>query len=361
MATWADTRVDLWRRDGLLRQTAPLDRNLVNFSGNDYLGLSSHPRVIEAATRALRDGGMGPRGSALICGYTDAHAALETRIAQHCGTEACLLFPTGYAANVATVTALGGPDCALFSDALNHASLIDGCRLARRAGTEVHVYPHGDTTALASLLTACDRPRRIILTESVFSMDGDRAPMDALAALRDQHGAWLVCDEAHATLLFPPHPGVDVYIGTLSKAVGALGGFAAGPAPVREVLLNAGRPFVFSTALPVPVVLAAHTSFDVAADEAHHLRHLRRHVARVGAALGRPNHETPIVPVVIGSADDTMAASARLRSRGFHIPGIRPPTVPNGTSRLRIALSASHSEAEISAVIDAVLQLGPNT
>lgn len=354
LVSWAEQQVDAREAKGLRRRTAPLNPELVNFSGNDYLGLSAHPRVVEAARAAMDAGGMGPRGSALVCGYTLAHEALESRIAAHCGAEAALLLPTGYAANVSAITALAGPDCAIFSDALNHASIIDGCRLARRAGAAVEVYPHGDVEALDRMLSRCERPRRIIVTESVFSMDGDRAPLDALAALRDRHGAWLVCDEAHATLLFDPHPQVDLHIGTLSKAVGALGGFIAGPRAARDLVLNVGRPFVFSTALPVPVVAAAREAFEVAADEPELRDRVFAHVRAMSGALGLEGQETPIVPIMLGTAERTMAASAALRSQGFHIPGIRPPTVPKGTSRLRIALSATHLDADVARLADAL-------
>jgi 8-amino-7-oxononanoate synthase len=358
---WANAAVEKRRNQGLLRTTAVLPPGCRNFSGNDYLGLSQHPAVVAAAREALDKYGLGPRGSPLICGYTQAHEALEATLAAHCGTESALLFPTGYAANVATLTSLAsGADCAIFSDSLNHASIIDGCRLAARGGAQLHIYRHLDVTHLEALLTSCQRPRRVIVTESVFSMDGDCAPLTTLRRLADAHGAWLVCDEAHATLLFDPHPGIDVHVGTLSKAVGAQGGFVASAKPVREWLLNAGRPYVFSTALPIPIVAAANASFRVASQEPGLRARVLSHAQKVRASVLRsglvrtgdlPDTITPIIPIILGDEEQTMAASLALCDAGFHIPGIRPPTVPEGTSRLRVTVSAAHTDEDIDALL----------
>lgn len=346
------------RRDGEL---------LHLFSSNDYLGLSSHPSVCAAAAAAAREG-MGPRGSALVCGYTTEHEALERDIAALKGAERALLTPTGYAANVGAMAALAGEGCAIFSDELNHASIIDGIGLARRRGASLHVYRHRDAEHLAELMGASDAPRKLIVTDGVFSMDGDLAPLPELVALREEHGALLVVDDAHGTLVMGEHGGgtsehfgcegsVDLHIGTLSKAAGAQGGFLAGSAKMVELLLNEARTFVFSTALPLPVVAAARAAIAVAADEPELRERVFGHVDLVTSTLGIES-SSPIVPLVVGDPDEAVALSDTLLENGFHIPAIRPPTVPAGTSRLRIALSASHDEVDVLALCDALYEFG---
>ena len=337
------------------------------FSGNDYLGLSAHPEVREAASEAALAHGMGPRGSALICGYTDAHAALERELARLKGTEAAVLTPTGFAANLCVLQALAGEDVAIFSDALNHASIVDGCRLAARSGAQVHIYRHGDVAHLEELLRGCARSRRVIITDSVFSMDGDLAPLQGLVDVKRRHDALLVVDDAHGTLVHgatgagvAEHLGVsadvDVHIGTLSKAFGALGGFIAASRSWCDWCVNRGRAQVYSTALPLPVVAAARAALRVASTEPEHRERLWGHVARVGAALERPC-ESPIIAWVVGSPERALSVSRSLLDLGLHATAIRPPTVPEGTSRLRLTLSAAHASSDIDTLTASVARL----
>jgi 8-amino-7-oxononanoate synthase len=372
---WPERAMAAREASGLLRALRPIraqdglhgevdGRPMVLFSTNDYLGLSSHPEVREAAQRAAQERGMGPRGSALVCGYTDAHAGLEEGLARLKGCEAALLTPTGYAANMAALGALAGPGVAFFSDALNHACIIDGLRLARAAGSSVHVYPHGDMAALEAMLAASGAARKVVVTDAIFSMDGDGAPLAELARLKRAHGALLMLDEAHGTLVYGPggegwaaHCGlareVDLHVGTLSKAFGAQGGFIACSAAWRAAILNLGRPQIYSTALALPVVAAAHAALTVATRDQALQRRLRGHIARLGEALGR-ELTGPIVPIILGEPGRAVAASARLAGLGLHVTAIRPPTVPAGTARLRVALSAGHTDEEVERLVDAL-------
>ncbi len=325
--------------------TAEIEGRLVTlFSSNDYLGLSCHPAVRAAAAEAAAAHGMGPRAAALVCGHTEAHADLEVALARLKGTEAALLFPTGYQANLGVLQALGGDDATIFSDALNHASIIDGCRLARAGAVEI--YRHRDVDDLEARLRRTTG-RRVVVTDEIFSMEGTGAPLADLAALKSRHDFTLVTDAAHATLVYGPtgagwaeacgvSAAVDFQVGTLSKAVGVHGGFVACSARGRRALLNSARTFVFTTALPLPMVAAARAALDVAADGA-----LR---AALWANVGRlaPNAPGPIVSVVLGDEARALAASHALLRAGVHVPAIRPPTVAPGTSRLRVALSAAH-------------------
>jgi 8-amino-7-oxononanoate synthase len=331
------------------------------FSSNDYLGLSFHPEVRAAAECAARDSGMGPRGASLICGYTAEHEALERDLASLAGTETALLFPTGFAANLGVVTALGGEEAELFSDSLNHASIIDGCRLSRAA---VSVYRHADVEHLDELLASSTASRRIVVTETVFSMDGDIAPLAALAAVCERHEAILVTDEAHATLVFGDRGAgvaeatgvasrVDVHIGTLSKAVGAQGGFVATSARVREYLLNVARAYVFTTSPVLPVVAAARAAIRVARETPELRARLWERVAALGVGLGR-GLASPIAPIVVGDETRAVEASRALLDRGFHVTAIRPPTVPSGGSRLRVTVSAAHGRGDITELLAAI-------
>jgi 8-amino-7-oxononanoate synthase len=341
---------------------------LTLFSSNDYLGLSHHPEVRRAAAQAAEDLGMGPRGSALVCGYTTAHAALERELADLKSCQDALLFPTGFAANMAVISSLAGPDVAIFSDALNHASIIDGCRLARRRGATLHVYPHGDIDALNELLGRSDASKKkLVVTDTVFSMDGDLAALDKLVELKYEHQALLVADEAHGTLVFGQTGGgvaehfgveddIDVHVGTLSKAVGALGGFAATSTELRRWILNRGRAFVFSTAQPVPVVEAARAALRVAGEQPETRQRLWKRVEQLGERLGH-TLTSPIVPIVLGEEARALAASETLLEQGFHVIAIRPPTVPQGTSRLRVALSAAHTEEDVRTLADVLEEI----
>ena len=345
-------------------------RRAINFSSNNYLGLADHPLLIDAARRAMETGGFGAGASRLIVGNLEAHRALETRIAAWKATEAALLFNSGYQANVGLVSALAGPEDTVFSDELNHASLIDGCRLAR---ANVIVYRHADTADLRQKLRAEPaRRRRLILTDSVFSMDGDRAPLAELSAIAREHAALLIVDEAHAVgVLGPLGVGlcegleVDVQMGTLGKALGGFGAYVAARRPIVDLLANRARSFVFTTALPVPVVAAAHAAIDwlstpegetrralLGANAARFHRGLLELGFRTGAA---PSHVVPL-QVTGGDPRRAMQACEALLAQGIFAQGIRPPTVPMGTARIRFALMATHTAAQIDRALDALAE-----
>ena len=328
------------------------------FSTNDYLGLSSHPAVRAAQAQASSRFGSGPRASALVAGYTGAHRRLERQLATLKGTEECLLFPTGFAANLSVLQALGGGrECALFSDELNHASIVDGCRLAARAGASVSTYAHCDVAACEALLAASRAGRKLVVTDTLFSMDGDWAPMRDLAELARRHGALLVADDAHATLLGRAGVRPDVVVGTLSKALGGLGGFVACSAQLKTLLISKARGQVYSTSLPLSCVAGASAALAAAAaDPSIHTR-LWANVTLFGRLTGL-RAVSPIVPIPVGDEGAALAASAQLLRRGFHVPAIRPPTVPPGTARLRVALSAAHSERDVRELAAALQEVG---
>ncbi|MGM0556904.1 MAG: aminotransferase class I/II-fold pyridoxal phosphate-dependent enzyme [Myxococcota bacterium] len=337
------------------------------FSSNDYLGMSHHPRVRAHLSDVSQSQGLGPRGSPLICGYTESHAALERELAELKGTQSALLCPTGFAANLAVVSSLAGPDVHVFSDRLNHASIIDGCRLAKRRGAKLSVYDHNDTAKLAAQIEASDAERKLVVTDAVFSMDGDLAPLPQLAEICQRDDTMLIVDEAHATLVFGDSGGglvehfgeeerVDIHVGTCSKAFGTHGGFVATSQALREFLLNRGRSYIYSTAQPVPVVEASRAALRVATDEPQLRRQLWARVAQLSEALGRPL-DSPIVPVILGDEQRALRASETLLERGFHVTAIRPPTVSEGTSRLRIALSAAHSPRDIDGLAEVLREV----
>ncbi len=332
---------------------APL--HAVSFAGNDYLGLSCHPALAEAAHRAIDRWGTGSGASRLVTGSRPVHEELEEALASWKGTEQAVVLPTGFAANLSVLSVFGTEGSQVFSDALNHASLIDGCRLAR---ARVSVYPHGDLAHLDGAL-ASSPGRSMIVSDTVFSMDGDVADVEGLVAVARRHDALLVLDEAHAVLgpgLSARHrQGVDVLrVGTLSKHLGSLGGFVAGSSRFVELLVNRARPYIFTTALtPADAAAALAAVRIVRSDEGAALRgRLAGHVARVAGAVGRADHPSPIVPVIIGHEREAVDASATLLARGLWVPAIRPPTVPRGTSRLRVTVSAAHTEDQIDRLVD---------
>jgi 8-amino-7-oxononanoate synthase len=333
---------------------AATGQRVVSFASNDYLGLSQHPALAAAAHEAIRRYGTGTGASRLVVGARPLHAELERELAAWKGTEAALLFPTGFAANVGLLGALGrlGP-LLLLSDELNHASIIDGARLSR---AEVAVYRHADLEHVATLLKGAERA--VVVSDAVFSMDGDLAPVAELASLCAQYGALLVLDEAHA-VLGPETPrlaGLEVLVvGTLSKTLGSLGGFVAGPRAWVDLLVNTARPFIFTTA-PTPAdAAAALAGLRVLRSPEGEglLARLRKNVDRL-----RPGHPSPIVPIVLGAEARAVAVSESLLARGLLVPAIRPPTVAPGSSRLRVALSALHSDAQLDALAEALAELG---
>jgi 8-amino-7-oxononanoate synthase len=337
--------------DGPVGRLAPSGRRVVAFASNDYLGLTRHRQVLAAARAALDRWGAGAGAARLIVGSRPVHSELEAELAGWKGAEQALLLPTGFAANLAVLATFGAPDAVICSDELNHASIIDGCRLAP---ARVEVYPHRNTDALASLLRRAERA--IVVSETVFSMDGDLAHVDDLARLCARHGALLVLDEAHAVLGPDPElAGADTLrVGTLSKALGALGGYVAGPAPLIELLRNRARSFIFTTASPPAVAAAALAALRIVRSaEGDSLRERLRFLVD---GL-RPGHPSPILPVIVGEADRALEVSSALLEKGFLVPAIRPPTVPPGTSRLRVTVSAAHTERQVTALRDALPEI----
>jgi len=343
---------------GLTRSLTTFDPSTVlDLAGNDYLGLRNHPHVIDSGIAALRAHGGGAGASRLVTGDRPVHEDLERELARWKQTERAVLFPTGFAANLGVLTTLGTAGVAIVSDELNHASLIDGSRLAK---AEVHIAPHGDHAALEDLVAAvADRPTMVVI-DSVFSMDGDVADLDAVADTCRRHGALLIIDEAHAVLGPEPAPdcfdGVEVVrVGTLSKTLGALGGFAACSDRVADLLVNAARSAIFTTGLsPADAGAALAAVRVVRGPEGDQLRAtLRRHIDRL-----RPGHPSPIVPLILGREEDAVAASGALLDRGLLVPAIRPPTVAPGTSRLRITFSAAHTDDDVARLLDGLAEIG---
>ena len=342
-------------------------RRVTLFSSNDYLGLSFHPEVRARVARAAQTNGQGPRGSALVCGHTTHHARLAQGLAELKGTQAALLCPTGYAANLSVLGSLAEPGVAIFSDALNHASIIDAIGLAKRRGAVAFIYRHNDTAHLADLMKRCQAPRKVIVTDGVFSMDGDLARLPELVALKREHDALLVVDDAHGTLVLGPQgqgtahalgcaQDVDIHIGTLSKAFGAQGGFVAASHQWVHWLLNAGRAFVYSTAIGLGCVESAQAALELCASQPALRATLWAHVAHVRDALGIKT-QSPIVPIMLGTEAHTMQVARALFEQGYHVGAIRPPTVPEGTARLRLTLSAAHTTEDVRGLCDLIQSL----
>jgi 8-amino-7-oxononanoate synthase len=351
-------------------------RAAVDFSSNDYLGLASDPRVAEAAARALREAGTGAAAARLISGNHPLHEELERELARFKRAPAALLFASGYAANTGAIPALAGRGDAVYSDALNHASVIDGCRLSRAA---LRVFPHADVGALEAMLRADAGRfrRRLVVVDSVFSMDGGLFPLDALVDVAERHGAWTYVDDAHGTgVLGDDGRGaaerwgvegrIDVVMGTLGKALGTAGAFVAGSAALCEWLVNRARPFVFTTASPPALAAASLAALAIAREEPWRRERLRANARRLRAGLatlGRPapgEADGHIVPVLTGRAEATVRAGRLLLERGFLAGAVRPPTVPPGTSRLRLTLSAAHTPEQVDALLAALAEVLPS-
>ena len=363
---WADTvasqirAADRWRapRDldarGVEGRLAGGTDAVVSFASNDYLGLTSHPAVIAAAHEALDRWGTGAGSARLIVGSRPVHSELERELAEWKDSARGALFPTGFAANLGVLTTFGTAGTLVFSDELNHASIIDGCRLARADSV---VYRHRDLDHLQALLRERDGRRALVVSDTVFSMDGDAADLDALVELCAREQALLVLDEAHAVLgpTTAVDPDADVlHVGTCSKTLGALGGFVAGPARYVELVENSSRPYIFTTA-PTPAdAAAALAALRVlrSAEGAALVARLRANVDRL-----RPGHPSPIIPFVCGAEQRAIDAAALLLAHGIVVPAIRPPTVAPGTSRLRVAMSAAHTDAHVDRLLAALAEV----
>ena len=348
-------------------------REVVLLCSNNYLGLANHPFLVEASCRATRDLGAGSGASRLVSGSMDLHHQLEERVAAFKGADAALVFNSGYAANIGILQRLMGPDDIIFSDRLNHASIIDGCRLS---SARTVVYPHNDWEALDALMHREQANRSgnwLIVTDGVFSMDGDIAPLSQLAQLKQRHDAWLMVDDAHGTGVLGEngrgsgeHCGcldsIDLHMGTLGKALGGFGAFVASSRMIIDTLINRSRSFIFSTSLPPGVLAAAIAAFEVIEGDEGRQRRSRLEENRrlfsdtvVRAGIDTLSSPTQIVPLVTFQPDITMRAASALLDQGYFIQGIRPPTVPEGLCRLRATLMSDHGPDDVQAAANAVV------
>ncbi|MEW6330530.1 MAG: 8-amino-7-oxononanoate synthase [Pseudomonadota bacterium] len=345
-------------------------QTLLSFCSNDYLGLANDARVIAAFQQGAQRYGVGAGASHLVSGHSRAHHALEEELAEFTGAERALLFSAGYMANLGVLGALTDRNDAIFEDRLNHASLIDAARLARARVTR---YPHADVARLAEILNHAPRAG-LVTTDAVFSMDGDIAPLAGLARLASEHGARLLVDDAHGLGVLGEngrgtleHLGLRpvspvILMGTLGKALGVFGAFVAGEEALVETLIQRARTYIYTTALPPAVAEAVRASLRIVREEGWRRERLRALVARFRAGAERLGlrllpSPTPIQPVVLGTAEAALAASRRLRERGILVPAIRPPTVPEGSARLRLTFSAAHEEAHVDRLLEALAAL----
>jgi len=343
---------------------------MLAFCSNDYLGLASDPALAAALEEGARRWGTGAGASHLVSGHTRAHEQLEARLAGFLGVEAALSFSTGYMVNAGIAAALAGRGDAVFADRLNHASLVDGALLSR---AEHHRYPHADMQALARMLDASSAQRKLILTDSVFSMDGDLAPLRELLDLAEKHDAWLVVDDAHGFGVLGPEgrgalaeAGLSswrlICIGTLGKAAGVAGAFVAGQRDVIAYLMQHMRTYIFTTAAPPAVAHALLTAIDLIEAGDHCRAHLLSLQDQLRSGLATcpwplmPSR-TPIQPVLLGENDTALAVARQLWEQQLWVPAIRPPTVPNGTARLRISLSAAHGSEDVATLVCALTQI----
>ncbi|WHY00910.1 8-amino-7-oxononanoate synthase [Neobacillus sp. DY30] len=382
MTIW-EQELDSIKNEGLYRQLKLVEiigdegyamvngQSMLMFASNNYLGLASDHRLIRASIEATNQLGTGSTGSRLTTGNTSLHEKLEERIASFKETEAAILFNTGYMANIAALTTLVGKEDVILSDEWNHACIIDGCRLSRG---QTMVYRHADLEDLESKLKEADHfRRRLIVTDGVFSMDGDIAPLPGIIELAKRYNALVMVDDAHATGVlgkdgrgtaeyFGLTGEVDIHMGTLSKAMGAEGGYIAGSRSLVDYLMNRARPFIYSTSLPPGVVASALTAIDIIKSE--HVRRVRLHYIseRLRQALTALGYhvlggQTPILSVMSGQVDEAMKLSQALYENGIFAPAIRPPTVPVGTSRIRLTVMATHQDKHIDQVIQVFKKL----
>jgi 8-amino-7-oxononanoate synthase len=347
-------------------------RTFLHFSSNNYLGLADHFTLKLAATKAIEEWGVGGGASRLVSGNSRIYLELESRIARFKGTESALVFPSGYAANIGSIAALVQKSDLVFVDRLCHASLIDGVRLS---GATLRVYRHKDTEQLGKLLRQRkEKNRTLIITDGVFSMDGDIAPLPEILRLAEEFNSVIYLDDAHATGVLGPngrgtcdHFGLSnpriIQMGTLSKALGSLGGFIAADRFFVEYLINKARPFIYTTALPPAVLAAALAGFDLIDHHPeirkqlwHLTNHLRTQINRIG--FKTCGSETPIIPILIGQTEAALTFSQKLLEEGIYVPAIRPPTVSDGASRLRISLMATHTEEQIQFLLNTLEKIG---
>ncbi|MBF7082988.1 8-amino-7-oxononanoate synthase [Desulfallas sp. Bu1-1] len=350
-------------------------RDCILLSSNNYLGLTEHPEIKAAMKEAIERWGAGSGGSRLINGNLGPHVELEREIARFKGTEAAIVFNTGYMANVGVITALTGKEDVIISDELNHASIIDGCRLSR---AEVKIYRHKDMNHLQEILQQTRKyRRRLIITDGVFSMDGDIAPLPEISALADKYEAIVMVDDAHATGVlgnrgtgtaeyFGLEGKIPIQMGTLSKALGSCGAYVAGQFELIDFLRNKARSFIFSTALPPAVIAASIAAIKVVRNHPEIRKKLWENACYLRAGLEKQGYrilagESPIIPVFIGDETKTMQLTNCILEKGVYVSGIRPPTVPPGTSRIRVTVMAIHSREDLDEALDAFKQAGKET
>jgi glycine C-acetyltransferase len=377
-------QLEAWRKEGTYFRLRELQsacepvarfdgREVINLASNNYLGLANHPKLVEAALDATRKYGAGTGAVRTISGTMAIHLELERRIAALKKTEACVVFQSGFAANSGTVSAILGPEDHIISDELNHASIIDGCRLSR---AKIHVFPHRNVTRADEILTGLDdKPgRKLLITDGVFSMDGDIGPLDKLTEIAERHGAIMMVDDAHASGVlgrngrgtvdhFDLHGRVQVQVGTLSKAVGVLGGYVCGSRDLIEFLYHRGRPFLFSTSHPPGVAGACLAAFDILEQEPERIellwantRYFKQELTAAGFSTGES--ETPITPVMVGDAAKAHAFSRALFEEGMYATGIGFPTVPHGKARIRTIVTATHTRDMLDRALEILLRVG---
>jgi 8-amino-7-oxononanoate synthase len=369
--SWVQGQLDATRDAGQWRTLRTFDafgpvgrlegQRVVSFASNDYLGLSSHPQLIAAAHEALDRWGTGATASRLVVGSRPIHDELEQRVAAWKKTERALVFPSGFSANLGVLSALGGPDCHVVSDELNHASIIDGCRLSR---ARVSINRHNDAEHVETLLRDAGPMRSMVVADAVFSMDGDVAPVNDLADICARHGALLVLDEAHSVLgpdidELAALPGLELLrVATLSKGLGALGAAVCGSNAIIDLLINRARSFIFTTGLTPADTAAASAAVEIMTSQVGQQLTDRLRTLANRMIVGHPS---PILPLIIGAEADAIDAAKALLDRGLLVPAIRPPTVAPGTSRLRVALSAAHTDDQIALLVETLdeLQLRP--
>jgi len=367
--SYLSEQLESWRKAGTYQRLRVLEspcepisrfdgREVINLASNNYLGLADHPKLVEAAVEATKKYGAGSGAVRTISGTMSIHMELERRIARFKNTEACVVFQSGFAANAGTVSAILTPDDHIISDALNHASIIDGCRLSK---AKIHVFPHKDTAKADEILRdlAGADGRKLLITDGVFSMDGDIGPLPALVEIAERHGAIMMIDDAHSSGVlgrngrgtvdhFGLHGRVDIQVGTLSKAVGVLGGYVCGSRDLIEFLYHRARPFLFSTSHPPGVAAACMAAFDILEQEPERIEQLwsnTRYFKSIlqNAGFHTGESETPITPIMVGEAKTAHAYSAGLFENGLYATGIGFPTVPEGRARIRTIVTATHT------------------
>jgi glycine C-acetyltransferase len=376
--------LEQWRREGTFQRLRVLEsesaaearfdgRDVINLASNNYLGLTTHPKLRQAAIEATRRYGVGSGAVRTISGTMSLHIELEERIAAFKNVEACVVFQSGFAANAGTVSAILGPEDHIVSDELNHASIIDGCRLSR---AKIHVFPHKDVTAAGNILAGLESApgRKLLITDGVFSMDGDIAPLPGLVDAAEKHGAIMMVDDAHASGVlgrngrgtvdrFNLHGRVHIQVGTLSKAIGVLGGYVCGSRDLIEFLYHRARPFLFSTSHPPAVAAACMAAFDVLEQEPERIerlwdnaRYLKAGLVSAGFDTGMS--ETPITPVMVGEAALAYQLSRELFQEGVLATGIGFPTVAKGKARVRTIVAATHTREDLDRALEAFRKVG---